>query len=222
VERLVHGYTNRTRRVGKHIEKRYEGTDSIERAEREFASLTGLLGRCPVPEILAFDASTPVLVVSEIRGRHGQDLIDQGSAAQVLRLIGGQLSGLQSLDPSTVPGLRGNGDVIVHGDFGPQNMLFLLDPIRVSGVLDWELAHIGSAVEDLAWAEWIIRTHHPGALEDLPELFTGSGLFLGWSDRQAAMVRQCNHHLAYCEASRLGTAASEWRRRLKATEGWNE
>jgi aminoglycoside phosphotransferase (APT) family kinase protein len=114
------------------------------------------------------------------------------------------------------------GDVIVHGDFGPQNMMFLLDPIRVSGVLDWELAHVGSAVEDLAWAEWIIRTHHPGAVQDLPELFAGSGLSFGWSDRQAAMVRQCSHHLAYCETSGFGTAASEWRRRLKATEVWNE
>ena len=222
MERLPHGHTNRTRRVGNHIEKRYEGTDSIDRAEREFTSLTGLVGRCPVPEILEFDPSTGVLVVTEISGRHGQELIDQGLAAQVLRLIGGQLSGLQSLDPSTVPGLKGKGDVIVHGDFGPQNMMFLLDPIRVCGVLDWELAHVGSAVEDLAWAEWIIRTHHPGAVRDLPELFAGSGLSFGWSDRQAAMVRQCSHHLAYCETSGFDTAANEWRQRLKATEGWNE
>jgi aminoglycoside phosphotransferase (APT) family kinase protein len=175
-----------------------------------------------VPEIVEFDSSIPVLVVSEVRGRHGQELIDKGSAAQVLRLIGIQLSDLQSFDPSTVPGLTGTGHVIVHGDFGPQNILFLLDPMRVSGVLDWELAHIGTAVEDLAWAEWIIRTHHPDALEDLPELFAGSGLSFSWSDRQAAMVRQCLYHLAYCEASGLGTAASEWRRRLKATEEWCE
>ena len=222
VDRLPHGYTNHTRRVGKGIEKRYEGSDSLDRAEREFACLTVLLGRCLVPEILEFDPSTPVLVVSEIRGRHGQELIDQGWAAQILRLIGSQLSGLQSLDPSTVPGLTGIGDVIVHGDFGPQNILFQLDPIRVSGVLDWELAHIGSAVEDLAWAEWIIRTHHPEALEELPELFAGSGLSFNWPDRQAAMVRQCRHHLGYCEASGLDGAASEWRRRLEATEAWSE
>jgi len=138
------------------------------------------------------------------------------------RRVGKQLSGLQSLDPSTVPGLTGIGDVIVHGDFGPQNILFQLDPIRVSGVLDWELAHIGSAVEDLAWAEWIIRTHHPEALEELPELFAGSGLSFNWPDRQAAMVRQCRHHLGYCEASGLDGAASEWRRRLEATEAWSE
>jgi aminoglycoside phosphotransferase len=222
MERLPHGFTNQTRRVGDGIEKRYEGSDSFVRYERELACLTGLLGRCPVPEILEFDPSTPRLVVSEIPGRHGQELMDNGQPAQVLRLIGSQLSGLQSFDPAAVPGLRGTGDVIVHGDFGPQNILFLLDPMRVSGVLDWELAHIGSAVEDIAWTEWIVRTHHRAALESLPELFAGSGLSFSWSDRQSAMVLQCRRHLAYCEASGLDAAASDWRQRLEAAERWNE
>jgi aminoglycoside phosphotransferase (APT) family kinase protein len=175
-----------------------------------------------VAEIPEFDLSPPILVTTEIRGRHGQELIDEGRCAQVLQLLGRQLSSLQSFDPSAVPELAGTGDVIVHGDFGPQNTLFSSDPIRVSGVLDWELAHIGSAVEDVAWAEWIIRTHHPDALDDLPELFAESGSFFDWSDRQAAMVLQCGHHLAFCEASGLDTEAREWRRRLEATEGWNE
>ena len=210
MERLAHGYTNRTRRVRRGIVKRHEGADSLDRAAREVACLTGLRGRFPVPEVLEFDPSTPMLVVSEMRGRHGQELIDEGRCAGVLRLLGSQLSLLQSFDPSTVPGIAGTGDVIVHGDFGPQNTLFLPDPLRVSGVLDWELAHIGSAVEDVAWAEWIIRTHHSDTTDDLPELFAESGCFSG-SDRQAAMVRQCCDHLAYCDASGFDTAASEWR-----------
>jgi aminoglycoside phosphotransferase len=222
MERLPHGYTNQTRRLGQGIEKRFEGSDSLGRYEREFACLTGLFGRCPVPEILEFDPSMPRLVVGEIRGCHGQVLMDNGRPAQVLRLIGSQLSDLQSFDPATVPGLRGTGDVIVHGDFGPQNILFSLDPERVSGVLDWELAHIGSAIEDIAWAEWIVRTHHRDAVESLPELFAGSGLSFSWSDRQSAMVLQCRRHLAYCEASGLHAAASDWRQRLEATERWNE
>jgi hypothetical protein len=222
VERLPHGYTNQTRRVGEGIEKRYEGFDSLVRYEREFTCLTGLAGRCPLPEILEFDPSMPRLVVSEIHGRHGQELMDDGRSAQVLRLIGSQLSSLQSIDPATLSGLSGMGDVIVHGDFGPQNLLFSLDPIQVSGVLDWELAHRGSAVEDLAWAEWIVRTHHRDAFEDLPELFAGSGLSFSWSDRQSAMVLQCHRHLAYCEASGLDAVGWEWRQRLEVTEGWNE
>jgi aminoglycoside phosphotransferase (APT) family kinase protein len=28
-------------------------------------------------------------------------------------------------------------------------------------VVDWEFAHLGDPVEDLAWCEWIVRMHHP-------------------------------------------------------------
>jgi aminoglycoside phosphotransferase (APT) family kinase protein len=112
-----------------------------------------------------------MVILTEVIGRHGQELIDEGQGSSVLRLVGNQLARLQVLDPSMVPGLKGEGDVIVHGDFGPQNILCDFDLVHVSGVLDWELAHIGSPIEDLAWAEWIVRMHHPEALDDLPDLF---------------------------------------------------
>jgi aminoglycoside phosphotransferase len=222
VARLPHGYTNHTRRNGNIIEKRYEGVDRFARAQREFASLSGLFGHYPVPEVVQFDASVPVLMLSEITGRHGQEAINDGRGAAVLRLIGKSLADLHQLDPSLLPGLEGSGDVIVHGDFGPQNILCSLDRTGVSGVLDWELAHLGSPVEDLAWTEWIIRTHHPEARDDLPELLAGSGLSISWSDRQSSMVRQCRHYIVYCEASGLEAAAVDWRRRLRATEQWRE
>lgn len=38
---------------------------------------------------------------------------------------------------------------LVHGDFRMGNLM--VDGERVSGVLDWELAHIGDPVEDLGW-----------------------------------------------------------------------
>ena len=40
--------------------------------------------------------------------------------------------------------------MIVHGDFGPQNVLIAGD--NISALLDWEFAHAGQPVEDLAWA----------------------------------------------------------------------
>ena len=111
----------------------------------------------------------------------------------------------------------------MHGDFGPQNILFTLEPMGVSAVLDWELAHVGSAVEDLAWVEWIIRTHHPQAIEFLPELFDGSGVWPSWSDRHAVMTRRCRDYIAFCEESGFDTATAQWRRRrLRATERWGE
>lgn len=222
MECLPHGYTNDTRRVGNRIEKRYAGADPVTRAEREFASLAHLLGHYSVPEVVRFDPSVPMIILTEVTGRHGQELIEEGRGSSVLRLVGDQLARLQVLDPSMVPGLKGEGEVIVHGDFGPQNILCDLDLAHVSGVLDWELAHIGSPIEDLAWAEWIVRMHHPKALGDLPDLFIASGLFFSWSDRQAAMVRQCHSYIAYCEASEMKEAGVQWKRRLSKTEHWRE
>ncbi|MDE0116532.1 MAG: phosphotransferase family protein [bacterium] len=39
--------------------------------------------------------------------------------------------------------------VLVHGDLGPGNVLH--DGRRVTGLCDWELAHAGDPMEDLAW-----------------------------------------------------------------------
>lgn len=39
--------------------------------------------------------------------------------------------------------------VLVHGDLGPGNVLH--DGSRVTGMCDWELAHVGDPMEDLAW-----------------------------------------------------------------------
>ena len=39
--------------------------------------------------------------------------------------------------------------VLVHGDLGPGNVLH--DGRRVTGLCDWELAHVGDPMEDLAW-----------------------------------------------------------------------
>jgi tRNA A-37 threonylcarbamoyl transferase component Bud32 len=222
VPRLPHGYTNRTRHREGGIEKRYVGADSLARASRELACLTHLHGRYPVPEVMEFDASVPMIALTIVAGRHGQDLLAAGHAPTVLRLIGQLLANLHAIDPSTVPGLQGDGDVIVHGDFGPQNTLFSLDLTCISGILDWESAHIGSATEDLAWTEWIVRMHHPEAQDDLPELFEGAGLSLRWSDRQSVMVQHCRDFIAYSEASDLDAAAAEWRRRLGMTERWHE
>jgi aminoglycoside phosphotransferase (APT) family kinase protein len=39
---------------------------------------------------------------------------------------------------------------VVHGDFRPGNVLY--DGERITALLDWEMAHLGDPVEDLAWA----------------------------------------------------------------------
>jgi aminoglycoside phosphotransferase (APT) family kinase protein len=54
---------------------------------------------------------------------------------------------------------------IVHGDYRTGNLLY--DRSGITGVLDWEMAHPGDALEDVAWAQlasWRIGTGLVGAL----------------------------------------------------------
>ncbi|HAR31948.1 MAG TPA: phosphotransferase family protein [Gammaproteobacteria bacterium] len=41
---------------------------------------------------------------------------------------------------------------LVHGDYRTGNFLFTPDDCVIRGVLDWEMAHIGDPLEDLAWS----------------------------------------------------------------------
>jgi aminoglycoside phosphotransferase (APT) family kinase protein len=45
----------------------------------------------------------------------------------------------------------------------------------VSAVSNWEFCHPGPPIEDLAWAEWIVRRHHRYKFGFLPELFADYG-----------------------------------------------
>ena len=220
MSRLRHGYTNRTRRVGPDvIEKRYEGPDARDRLEREHACLTRLSGRLPLPEVLRLDLSGPTLLLREAHGAHGQDLIEAGHAREVLRRLGSLHLRLRAIEPSAVPGLGGVGDGIVHGDFGPQNLL--IDQ-ETSTLLDWEFAHLGDPVEDLAWAEWIVRIHHPGHSDAIPELFRAAQLEVAWGRRHRAMVARCADLLQGIEQSGPPEAIDLWRQRLRLTESWTE
>ena len=202
------------------VEKRYQGPGSFERCEREIDCLRHLEGVLPVPAIAHADLSVPLLVTHRVAGAHGQDLLEHDQAPRVLRLLGSALATLQTLPTSAVPGLPGSGSVVVHGDFGPQNLL--VHDQRVSALLDWEFARIGEPVDDLAWAEWIVRMHHPDQVDAMPALFDASGLDLGWPSRQAAMVRRCEELLEMSERSQSIDAADLWTDRLRATEGWVE
>jgi aminoglycoside phosphotransferase (APT) family kinase protein len=46
-----------------------------------------------------------------------------------------------------------DGDaVLVQGDTGPGN--FMYDGDRVTAIIDWELAHVGDPMDDIAWLSW--------------------------------------------------------------------
>lgn len=219
MEPLPHGYTNRTVRHGPAVTKSYRGPDAAERRERELTALRALHGRIPVPSVVDSERG---LTMEYIDGEHGQDLIDAGQAAGVLRACSELLRRVQRIAPADVfPDEP--GQVLVHGDYGPNNVL--LDPatLQIVAVVDWEWAHRGDPIEDLAWCEWIVRAHHPRHVDRLDELFDAYGERPAWPDRQHAMLTRQRSLVDFAERWEPDGAAGQlWRRRLAATETWTE
>ncbi|MER6142657.1 phosphotransferase [Streptomyces sparsogenes] len=225
MRRLKHGYTNRTVGDGAVVRKTYEGPDAELRLARERGLLTRLQGLLPVPPVRAADADA--LTLGFVTGVPGQEFLagDTGQAAAVLDACGTMLRRIHAIEPG-VPawGAHERGKVLVHGDFGPNNVL--VDPVtfQITAVVDWEFAHPGDPVEDLAWCEWIVRTHHPEHRPALDHFFRAYGEGVPpWPVRQAAMLARCEALRRFCHRwEPNGAGVSRWRERATATAGWQE
>jgi tRNA A-37 threonylcarbamoyl transferase component Bud32 len=213
--RLPHGYTNESWANKDGIHKHYVGIGAATRMRTEVDALQEMAHPVPTPRILAVDEATMTVTFARLAGRHGQELIGEGQATAVLHAAGRTL---RRLHGAAAP----DGSVVVHGDYGPQNLLF--DPVShdVVAVLDWEFSHRGAAVEDLAWAEWIVRMHHPEAVPHLAALFDGYGDRSAWAARQAAMISRCEGLRAAAEHADDAESAALWSERLAATTAWRE
>lgn len=218
---LPHGYTNDTTQSGSVVTKSYQGPDSAGRLAREAAMLRALRGRLPVPPVLG--AGDDWLQVGFLPGRHGQDLIDEGLAGPVLRACGQMLRQVHDVRLETWPAgcEPGPGQVLVHGDYGPNNVL--LDPAGsvVTGIVDWEWTHAGDPVEDLAWCEWIVRMHHPAQAGALGGFFDGYGRRPDWGTRHQAMLARHDELIDFCRRW-APERALLWQDRLAATAAWTE
>ncbi|MFG3342306.1 phosphotransferase family protein [Glycomyces sp. NPDC048151] len=226
MRRLPHGYTNRTTADRSTVVKHYEGPDAAERLERERLLLTALAESLPVPPVLG--AADGALTLGFVPGIPGQELMDSGDPAEVLRVCGSILRDIHATPVDGLTSLPGQGGTLVHGDFGPNNMLLgftsNLSTYVVTAVVDWEFAHLGDPVEDLAWCEWIVRTHHPDRVGALDAFFTAyGGPVPDWPDRKAAMVDRCRELRAFCERWEPGgPAVAQWERRTEAASGWTQ
>ena len=221
MQRMPHGYTSDTTGDGVVVVKRYAGPGAEVRRELERAVLGRLQGLLPVPPVL--DGAEVTL--GFVHGAHGQDLMDAGRATQVLHAGGRVLARIHELSPAEIlPGSRAeSGEVLVHGDFGPNNLLFDPETLEIAAVLDWEWAHSGHRIEDLAWCEWIVRMHHPAQTGALDAFFAGYGDRPSWADRQTAMLVRCGRLVDFCERwEPEGDGVREWQTRLRATADWTE
>jgi len=218
---MEHGYTNNTTGDGAVIEKRYAGPDAGLRRAREHAVLCELQGRLPVPPVR--DLTGETLRLGFVRGMPGQELLDAGHAEAVLASCGEILGRIHA---TAVTGLPMNlaGSALVHGDFGPNNLLLDPETFAVTAVVDWEFAHYGDPVEDIAWCEWIVRMHHPDRVNALADFFGAyPGDVPGWPVRQAAMVARCEELELFCDRwDPTGPAVFLWQTRTATTAAWTE
>jgi Phosphotransferase enzyme family len=191
------------------VTKSYRGPDVQARRTREARALAGLAGKLPVPPLLPLRDGRPEggpdsqrsgrLETRLMPGIHGQDLIDASQARGVLRACGRMLRLIHATD--------------------------LLDPAarQVTAVVDWEWAHAGDPLEDLAWCEWIIRMHHPGHISALEEFFAAYGRRPAWPGRHEAMVSRCREMLGICQRWEPdGDAVRRWQQRTQITRSWTE
>jgi aminoglycoside phosphotransferase len=222
---LRHSHTNRTLGDGATVVKWYQGPGALARFQREHAVLHTLQARVPVPPVLGSEDGC--LTMRFVSGIHGQELLEAGHGG-VLRACGIMLQRIHQLDPAEIadalPSPVGEGQVLVHGDHGPQNVL--LDPatLEITAVLDWEWAHAGDPVEDLAWCEWILRMHHPRHVSLLSLLLDAyGGAIPPWPDRQAFTLDRCRSLRDLCRQQEPGgPGEAQWAHRLAVTGAWQE
>ena len=101
-------------------------------------------------------------------GRHGLTAVDQVAAYRgILDVLGDPRPCFELafawLDANRPP-RTATADRVVHGDFRLGNVI--VDDAGLVAVLDWELAHLGDPVEDLAWCclrAWRFGSTEPAA-----------------------------------------------------------
>jgi aminoglycoside phosphotransferase (APT) family kinase protein len=146
--------------------RRVKDEQARETIAREFVEALATLHRTPVTglEIPGLDASSTIAdcVRRELATWRGM-YEETGRQDPLIDLA------LSWLD-ANVPDPPGR-PVLVHGDAGPGNFLF--DEGHLTALLDWELAHPGDPMEDLAWfsmrcvmepvPDFVARIHEYGA-----------------------------------------------------------
>ena len=148
-------------------------SDLGERAARQWIAVAAALGDAEVPapraRLVTADAAS-WLVMDEIHGTPGNDWLDTPARSRTLaRSMGAIWRRLQVVDPRAIrlqsSTATSASPGFVHGDFAPINVL-VDDRGEVVGLLDFEHAHEGDPLEDIAWWGWVVRHHHPAAWED--------------------------------------------------------
>jgi hypothetical protein len=153
----------------------------------------------PVPRVLP-GTRMDALRLSYVPGLPAMAAIEAGHGSRVLRAMGEAIRAVQRIDPSRFG--TAEAGVVVHGDFAPYNVIVSEDGAEVRAIVDWEAAHVGDSLVDLAWCEWQCQRLFPRHGYALSELFAG----FGWSPSRAVLDAALDARLS--ELSRGALAAS--------------
>ncbi len=221
MERLPHGFTNNTTSEDDVVTKTYIGHGADDRFRTEANCLRTLADVLPVPSLLyAADRRSGLTRMS---GVHGKELIEVAELVVPSMVAMAEMLLRIHATPVNHIELPGYGNTLIHGDYGPQNLLFSPSGKQVVAVLDWEWAHLGEPIEDLATVEWIVRTHHPNAVEHLLAFFDAYGTRPAWKIRQAAMIERCRRFERTDPIDRSGRGRRAfWQERARIVASWVE
>lgn len=219
---LPHGYTNNTRLENQVVVKAYSGANAHSRFLTELVMYQQLQDMAFMSELLGYDQDARSISTRYIEGRHAQDLLEEH--CDIVPFTLGKLAReLQSIEIDTVVKAKRNpSDVLVHGDFGPQDLLFASGALAKFYLVDWEWAHFGDRFEDIAWAEWIIRMHYDANPQMITSLYRGFGIVPPWNKRHELMVHKCEHILDFAKRDANAQAISMWIDRVERVKSFRE
>jgi tRNA A-37 threonylcarbamoyl transferase component Bud32 len=220
---LRYGYTNSTRLENRVVVKTYSGADSQNRFLTELVMYQQLQDMPFMPELVGYDKDALTISTRYVESRHAQDLLEEH--CDIVPFSLGKLAReLQLVKVDAIAGSKRNEpDVLVHGDFGPQNLLFAPESFSERYLVDWEWAHFGDRFEDIAWAEWIIRMHYDSNQQMIASLYKGFGLVPPWETRHELMIRKCENILDFAKRDDDNTQAiSMWIDRVAQVKSFEE
>ena len=222
----VHGYSQVVTWDGGAVAKRFS-PDTAGRCAVEAAVLNALAGVIPVAAVMPSDDPC-TLRVAWVPGCLGQQWVaDRGSTRETrhvafLAACGAIVRRIQEVDIASIPELPGDGEVLVHGDFAPYNVIVDAQSGVIQAVIDWELAHAGRPVVDLAWMEWNMRIWYSPSVESMTAMYDAYGELPDWTERHAAMLERCRPHLERAEADGPADLRDRWADHVARTESFTE
>jgi aminoglycoside phosphotransferase (APT) family kinase protein len=223
-----HGYSQNVAWDGEAVVKTFS-VDSRDRRRTELAVLRALYRAIPVPR--ALPTGDPATIrMTFVPGILGEEWVAHRGPARDLRHTrlmqqsGDLLRRLHHLGSDPLTGeIPGEGPVIVHGDFAPYNLIVDAETSELRAVIDWERAHFGSSVEDLAWLEWNMRIWYSPEPSVLATLYEAYGSLPAWRDRHLAMIARCRPHLeASQQPSFPAEVAERWAAHMERTYAFEE